>query len=308
MGPKIFKFRRKNDETEYTIRLFPIGGMNVLAGEEVDDDKKIPKEMKAFNKTWWQRFSYIVAGAMFNFLLAILFLFLIGLFFGAPQTKPYIGDVEKNSPAYTNGIQKGDLILSIDGKKVSTWDDVAMELTLAKGGKTLAFELKKSNGDIKIINVSPKKIVEKKTTTYKFGIVSTDDIEHGLIPALKFTGIKFWSIIKSMVQVLCGLITGHIGLNSLAGPVGIYNIVGQSASAGFENIVYLIAFLSINVGFVNLLPFPAFDGGRILFLIIEKIKGSKVDPKVENIIHAVGFILLMILMLIVTIHDIQKLF
>ena len=105
-----------------------------------------------------------------------------------------------------------------------------------------------------------------------------------------------------------GLVTGKISLNALSGPVGIYEVVDESVGYGIDYIVYLIAFLSINVGFINILPFPAFDGGHILFVAIEKIKGSPVDSKFENACHAVGFILLLILMVVITIHDIIKLF
>ena len=111
-----------------------------------------------------------------------------------------------------------------------------------------------------------------------------------------------------MFQVIGSLITGTLGMNNLAGPVGIYNIVGSEAGAGIVNAMYLISFLSINIGFINLLPFPAFDGGRLMFLVIEKLKGSKVDPKVENVIHAIGFALLILLMLVITIQDIRNLF
>ena len=106
-----------------------------------------------------------------------------------------------------------------------------------------------------------------------------------------------------MAVVIVNLFTGHLGINALSGPVGIYGVVGQSITAGIQQIIYLIAFLSINV-----LPFPAFDGGRILFLIIEKIKGSPVNAKVENMFHTVGFILLMLLMVYITLQDIIKLF
>ena len=111
-----------------------------------------------------------------------------------------------------------------------------------------------------------------------------------------------------MILIIGNLFTGGLSINSLSGPVGIYNVVGETAKAGFVNLIFLLAFISINVGFMNLLPIPAFDGGRLLFLIIEKIKGSPVDSKIENVIHAVGFILLMGLMLVITYNDIVRIF
>ena len=111
-----------------------------------------------------------------------------------------------------------------------------------------------------------------------------------------------------MGKIIGSLFTGRLGLDSLSGPVGIYQVVGEQRKAGFENIMYLTAYISINVGFVNLIPFPAFDGGRALFLIIEKIRKKPVKREVENTIHSIGFVLLMILVVVITIKDVIKLF
>ena len=131
----------------------------------------------------------------------------------------------------------------------------------------------------------------------------------GFVNAIVFTFRKTVSIFKQMYITLAYLFTGHIKLNQLSGPVGIYSVVGKSREAGgIANVLYLMAFLSINVGVINLLPIPAFDGGHILFIIIEKIKGSPVNPELENKIHAVFLILLMILMVVITFNDIVRLF
>ena len=134
------------------------------------------------------------------------------------------------------------------------------------------------------------------------------DMEHGFFAAIKYGFRKAGSLFKQMYVILAYLFTGKLSVNNLSGPVGIYSLVGQQRAAGISNVLYLMAYLSINVGVINLLPFPAFDGGKILFLIIEKIKGSKVNPKVENTIHLIGFGLLMLLMIYVTVHDIIRLF
>lgn len=307
MGPRLYCFKRKNDETEYSIRLIPLGGFVQMAGEEIEPDENIPAEKRMQAKTWLERFLTIVAGCVFNFLFAIILLFIIGLFYGSPELKPYIGSTLDNYPAKEAGIEKGDLILSIDGEKVNTADDVLLKLQLSKAGSSLEFKVKKENGDTEIYNITPKKEVIDKKEAYKFGLLFTDKVNYGLGAALQFTFLKFTSIFKTMFEVIGNLITGNLGINNLAGPVGIYNIVGEEAKAGFESVIYLVAFLSINIGFMNLLPFPAFDGGRLLFLIIEKIKGSRVNPKVENIIHAIGFALLMLLMIYITIQDIGRL-
>ncbi len=123
-----------------------------------------------------------------------------------------------------------------------------------------------------------------------------------------YTFKKTVSIFKQMFVTVKYLVTGGISLSQLSGPVGIYSIVGQTRSAGIANVLYLMAFLSINVGFINLLPIPAFDGGHILFIVIELIKGSPVKPEIENMIHTIFLFLLMLLMVVITINDVIKLF
>lgn len=307
MGPKLYSFRRKNDETEYSIRLFPIGGYVKMAGEEVEEDKEIRADGRIQSKTFMQRFLTIVAGVTFNFLLGIVLLFFIGLIYGCPETKPYLGVVDKNYNAYKEGLRENDLILKVDNEKVYTWDDVLILLEMKDDTETLKLEYKNSNNEIKTIEIEPTKVDIDGSTNYVYGISSTTKVNHGFINSIKYASVKFASIYKSMITVITSLFTGKLGMDNLAGPVGIYGIVGEQAKVGFQNILYLISFLSINVGFVNLLPFPAFDGGRLVFLIIEKIRKKPVDSKIENIIHAVGFILLMILMLIITIQDIGRL-
>ncbi|MDD2489794.1 MAG: RIP metalloprotease RseP [Bacilli bacterium] len=308
MGPRLFSFRRSNDETIYAIRLIPLGGFVQLAGEEVKDDERIPANKKLQNKTIGQRFITMASGVLFNFLLAIVLLFAIGLIYGAPETRPIVGEVPENFPTYDAGLKEGDMIIRLDGKRVYTWDDVLLYIELLEPGSPLKFEIKKESGAIDQFTITPILVDEDGESSYKYGISLTNTKNYGFVAAIKFTAIKFITVINSMVQVLFNLFTGNLGFNNLAGPIGIYSIVNQEVSNGLMNVLYLISFLSINVGFINLLPIPAFDGGRLLFLLIEKIKGSPINPKTENIIHSIGFALLLILMLFITIQDIRKLF
>ena len=307
MGPKIFSFNRKNDETTYAIRLIPLGGFVQMAGEEITFDEEIPEERRMQSKTWLQRFLTITAGCVFNFIFALVLMFVVGIFYGSPELKPYIGQSLEGYPAFEAGIEEGDLILSINGEKMRTADDVLLKLELISKETSSSFKVQKADGNIETYQILPKKEMIEGEEQYKFGLTFTTKQNYGLRAAIEFTFVKFSSTVKSMAQVIGNLITGNLGLNKLAGPVGIYNIVGEGAKGGLANILLLTAFLSINVGFVNFIPFPAFDGGRLLFLIIEKIKGSKVNPKVENIIHSIGFALLMLLMLFITIQDITRL-
>ncbi len=307
MGPKLISKKFKS-ETEYCLRLIPIGGFVSMAGESVEEDKKIPKNKRLQSKTWLQRFLTIFAGPLFNFILAFVLLLIVGLAFGAPSTKPVIGMLEEGSAAEKAGLEAGDRVLSINGKKVSTWDEIIMKLQLTNNGNPVDFEIKRENGTTKNIEVKPEKVIQDDVVSYHFGVGMDQTISHGFIPSLSYASSKLYSLTKSMFTVLGGLFTGKIGVGNISGPVGIYSIVGDSAKAGLSNLIYLMAYLSINIGFINLIPFPAFDGGRILFLIIEKIKGSPVSPKVENMFHYVGFFILIGLMILVTFNDILRLF
>ena len=303
MGPRIFKFKRKNDETEYSIRLLPIGGYVQMAGEELEDDKNIPEDKKMQSKTWIQRFLTVIAGIMFNFILALVLLFVVGLVAGAPTNKPYITIVDEG--INSNLLEVGDRILEVNEKKVIFTDTMLLRIQVSNG-KPLKLKIRDKDGIPKQVTLNPIEVNEDGKISYKYGIGIGSDIEKGILPAIKYAFVKFVSLITQMIMVIGYLVTGKLGISSLSGPVGIFNVVGESAKAGLINLIYLTGFISLNVGFMNVLPIPALDGGRILFLIIERIKGSKVDIKVENTIHAVGFALLMILMVVITFNDIIR--
>lgn len=305
MGPRIFKWKRKNDETEYSIRLIPIGGFVQMAGEEIEDDTSVPKEKKFSVKTFGQKFMTVIAGIMNNFLLAIFLFFIFALFNGAPQNKAIVGEISKDYPAYTSGLQTGDRILKVNGKNAKTYDILALELQV-NNGEEIEVEVER-NGKTETIELEPKKVEENGTEIYRYGFTINDEIEKGFFASLKYAFTKTFSLLHQMILIIFYLVTGSLNLNALSGPVGIFGIVGTAADSGLWSIVSLTALLSVNVGFINLLPLPAFDGGRLLFIIIEKIKGKPVDPRLENTIHSIGFFLLMALMLLITYNDIIRL-
>lgn len=307
MGPRLFHWNRKNDETTYSIRLFPIGGFVSMAGEDLEADESIPHDKQMCNKTWFQRFSTIIAGVLFNFLLAIVLLFVVALINGAPATKPFIASVDSNYPIVETGIASGDLITEINGKKIRSMDRLILELQIHTG-ETLSVTVKHESGEKETVNITPVLTEEDGVSSYRYGFTMESETKSGIGSAISYAFQKTGSLVEQMCMIVGYLFTGKLSLDSLSGPVGIFNVVGETAKAGFLNILYLIAYLCINVGFINLIPLPAFDGGRLLFLVIEKIKGSRVSPKVENAVHSIGFILLMALMILITYNDIVRLF
>lgn len=307
MGPIIYKKKSKKDETVYCLRLFPIGGFVSMAGEDMEVDKSIPEEKQLYNKPWLARFKVIVAGVVFNFLLAFVLLFFIGIKVGYTDPTPIVASKDISYPIYTSKIALGDEILKINGKRTKTTDDLTLQIQLASE-KEAIFTVKHQNGTTEDIKVQPLKVNVNGTDINRFGFTLLTDTKHGILEPFKYAFYKFGSLIKQMGLTIGYLVTGKLKLNNLSGPVGIYNVVSETAKTGFINLVYLIAYLCVNVGFINIIPIPAFDGGRLLFLIIEKIKGSKVDPKLENTIHSIGFVLLLILMILITYNDIIRIF
>ena len=211
------------------------------------------------------------------------------------------------TPAEKAGLQIGDKIVKINGHKIKSSDDVSIYLQIEAKNKPITFTVER-DGETLDIEVTPAKETVDGNVIYRVGIMSKGKTEHGFIPAIKYTFTKLVALIRQMIITFKGLFTGGLSVKQLSGPVGIYNIVGTSAkSGGLVNLLYLTALLSVNVGFLNLLPFPAFDGGRVLFLIIEKIKGTPVKPETENKIHTIGFFLLIALMIYITFNDVIKL-
>ncbi len=319
MGPRLFKFNRKKrlkdkkgkikyikDETDYSIRLFPIGGYVQMAGEEVEADEKIPENMRLQSKSWGARFMTMVAGVLFNFLLAIVLLFMIGLIDGVTLDSTKLADINKD--LYPT-LEEGDRITKIGGKKINNYDKLTLELTV-QGTKNFEMEVRHANGKLEKVTVTPQEVLneEGESLGYEYGFLVDGDSYHSLWGAIRFAFGKFFSMIEQMFFTIVYLCTGTLSINMLSGPVGIYNVVGTVSEQGILSLISLLALISVNVGFINILPLPAFDGGHALFLIIEKIKGKPVSPKVENTIHNIGFIFLMILMVYITYHDIMKLF
>ena len=307
MGKKIFGKKKKDGETEFCIRAIPLGGYVMIAGEDTLDDD-VPADRQMCNKSFIQRFLILFAGAFNNFIFAFIVLFVSALIYGATITDPYIGQVVEGTAAYNAGLESGDLILELDGEKISNWDQGLIKIQTSNGNEMI-FKVRKASGEVKEYAITP--LLEKAedgTESYKFGIGTYYEKEYGFVKSLSYAVRRTGSLFVSMFDTIKYLFTGRVGVDQLSGPVGIYSVVDSQAKQGLEAVLYLVAYLSINVGVINLLPFPAFDGGRILFLIIEKIFKRPVSKKVENIIHSIGFMLIILLLIVVTFNDILKLF
>lgn len=306
MGPKIWSFKRKNDETTYSIRLLPLGGFTALASDN-ESGKGLKEEQILENKKAIEKFLVLIMGIVFNMILGVILLFINGIIYGSPDTSPYVGEVVKDTPASNIGLKSGDLILRVNGKKVSSWDDVLLETRYGEKLEDYTFIIEREGKEYSYIIKPEYTESEDGEVIPTFGFTSSTVKKTGFINAIKYGFVGTYKSITSVFKILGKLITGKIGANNLSGPIGVYSVIDTIKSSGLENIIYLTAYLSVNVGVINLIPIPVFDGGRILILLIEKIKGKKANPKLETWLNNVGVILLVILMIYVMINDILKL-
>lgn len=292
MGPKLYQ--RKKGETEYTLRLLPIGGYVQMEGEDESSDD--PRGFS--NATTLSRIGVVVAGAIMNFILAIVVFSIVSYATGMPTTQ--IEETTIGSPAELAGIQSGDKILSINQVKIKSWEGIVDAINNSDPGNTLEIEIEREG---KIENISLKPIVEDGRRI--IGIIphGVQSIPSAIVGGFEKTGM----FLKLMFEFINMLFKGQISINDLSGPVGVVKEIGVQAQRGILDILYFLGFISVNLGFFNLLPIPALDGSRIIFLLIELVRGKPIDPNKEGFVHFVGFILLIGLMLVVTYKDIIRL-
>ncbi len=305
MGPAIFKYKPKNSETTYSLRAFPIGGFVSMAEKMDPENKSIKKDRVLENKSFLAKFCVLIAGIFMNCVLAIVLFFISGLIYGKPVSEPIVKSVEEGKAAYLAGIESGDKILKVNGKSVNSWDDFLLEASIKKSDGEYVFTVEKSNGETVEYTLVPEVVETKGQEVMYYGIEGVGTIYHkGFVNAISYAFTGFFDNAKTIFRILGSLFTGKISVKSLSGPVGIYSIVDSVKSQGLEVLIYLTAYLSINVGIINLFPIPVFDGGRIFLLIIEKITKRKTNEKVEGILNLIGFGLMILLMLYVTYNDI----
>jgi len=296
MGPKLLGF--KKGETDYSIRALPIGGYVRMEGE----DEKSNDARSFNNKSIGARIAVILAGPLMNIILGIL-LFTI-IFYnvtGVPTT--VIEQTVPNTPAVVSGLEVGDKIVSINENPIDSWEQIVTEIS-ESNGETIEIEVMRGN---ELVQKSIVPEQDPETGQFRIGIVPTANKSLSLAIKNSFSQTKM--IALGIFDFFKGLITSRQDvLKDVAGPVGIINLVGQASRAGLIYVLQLAGLISINLAVMNLLPIPALDGSRILFLIIEALRGKPIDPEKEGFVHVVGFALLMLLMIMITYKDITTIF
>lgn len=326
--PKLFG--KKIGDTLYSFNLFPIGGFVKIFGENPDEENTNgrDKERSFVNKPKYKQAIVLFAGIFANFLLAWI-LFSFGFMSGLPtsvgsEPKGYelkdvnlvVVSVLSGSPAEISGLKSGDKIISIKSGEDFVPEinpDTLKSFIVSHGDKEIEFGyLRDKNQEINLTTLIPKNGENGEKPSIG---ISMDQIGIAKLPVFK----AFWEGMKLDISVTKGTVVGLYTLikdslvgkgsfASVAGPVGMVGIVGDAYKFGIAYLLSFVAIISVNLAIINLIPFPALDGGRLLFLLIEKIKGSRINPKFANTANFIGFALLIIFMIVVTYHDIVKLF
>lgn len=304
MGPAIFK--KQIGETEYALRILPFGGSCAMIGED-----EASEEENAFNKKGvWTRISVVAAGPIFNFILAfvgsVIMVACIGI------DKPVIMETMEGYPAYEAGVRAGDEIISMNGRRIGVYRDVSMYIQLHQGETV---ELVYERDGERCESVIVPKMDEEGY--YLMGITGGAYSKcSNPLELLKYGGKQVGYWIHMVFDSLRMMVSGKVNREDVGGPVRIVGMIGdtyeQSAQEGaftvFINMLNMVVFLSANLGVMNLLPIPALDGGRLVFLLIEAVTGKRVPPDKEGYIHLAGFAILMALMVMILFNDISIMF
>jgi regulator of sigma E protease len=312
-GPKIVGYQGK--ETLYSLRLIPLGGFVKLYGmdAEFDDNGKeviVPiHDARSFmNKPVLQRMAVIAAGPIMNFVLAIILFVCVFAYLGIPTagTSNQVGSLVSEMPAVASGIQPGDKILAVNNEPTPDWSRLT-EVIHSKPDQLLSLTIERAEGQQQqTVLVKTEKDVQ--TGYGMIGIAPEITYAHASILQSARLGLeRTLDFTKYIIVALAQMITGKIPAD-VGGPVMIAQVIGEGVRQGLANLLSLTGILSIQLGLINLFPIPALDGSRIVFLLLEGVRGKSLNPEKENMIHLMGFVLLMVLMIAVTYKDIMRLF
>ena len=300
MGPALLSVQR--GETKYSLRMLPVGGFLRVAGEETTAvGLSIPDARRYDKKTVLQRMIFIAGGSFMNFLLAALIFAVIFMFVGVPSTEPVLGIVNEGWPAAQAGLQREDRILRIGDIAIATWPDLQRAVTQSEG-EPLVFVFRRGEQEMTVV-VTPER--DDATNRLLVG-VSPKNERFGPLTAV-FLGVReMVDLTAEILSVIGRMLTGRLPAEG-AGPIGMVVMVGEVARTGIANLLSFAAIISIQLGLFNLLPIPALDGSKLVFLAFERLRGKPVDPEKENMIHLIGFVLLMVLIVLVTFGDLRRL-
>lgn len=293
MGPAIFQKQCK--ETLVSLRVFPIGGYCAMEGEDTDSFGE-----GSFNsKSNPQKMLVVAAGAIMNFLMAIVILFIMSMMIGNPTN--IVMDTVDNSPAEQLGIQAGDRIVSLNGNPISEWTDLTEFMSSLHSGDEVSVVVERGKEEIAF---NPVAVTANENGAVQLGVYSQREAD--IVQSMQYGVTGSVDLLKLTYKCLGMLITGEASVKDVVGPVGVVSVMDDAAKQSWYLVLYLAALISVNLAVINLLPLPALDGGRLLFLIIGAITRKPLNQEIEGRIHYIGLILFMALALVITVKDINQ--
>ena len=310
MGPKLLRFKKGG--TEYSLRLLPIGGACMFEGEDgLDTDKGTPSEGAFPNASVWARISTVFAGPFFNFILAYILAMIVVGYTGSDR--PVLNGLIDGYPAQEAGMQPGDLITRMNGERIYVAREIWLN-TYVGAGETMNIEFLR-DGEKHTVTLTPKYNEEEGRYLLGFnGYGEYVDCRNAGIFKYSYYEVRY--SLRATIKSLGMLIQGKATKDDISGPIGVAQVIGEVKEQAepygiwvvILNMINIALLLSVNLGVMNLLPLPALDGGRLVFLIIEAIRGKPVPPEKEGMVHFAGFVVLMILMVFVMFNDISRFF
>ena len=300
MGPTIFSWNSKKHETKYGLRLLPIGGFVSMVGEDEESSEK-----GAFcNQSIWKRMMIVLAGPAMNLILGFLLMTVL-VFSQGTLASTTIAKFDEQAVS-AQKLEVGDEILKVASTRVHTGDEMVYEI-MNQGYRPIDILVVRNGEKILVEDVEFPSIADSGAVFGDYDFIPY--AEQRTVPnLLKHAFFRSVSNVKMVYDSLGGMITGRFGMDAVSGPVGVAEVVGDAAKNGLQSLLFIVTLLSVNLGVFNLIPFPALDGGRFLFLIIEGIRKKPMNPNVESAINFVGIMILFALMILITVKDVFKLF
>ncbi|MCI9324711.1 RIP metalloprotease RseP [Lachnospiraceae bacterium 54-11] len=310
MGPSLFSFQK--GETKYSLKLFPVGGACMFEGEDGLEKEKGGISERAFpNAPVWARVATIFAGPLFNFLVAFVMAVILVSVCGI--TTPEVLSVSEDGRALQAGMQVGDVITKINGKSVHLGGEVTLISQLNTKGETLTITYER-NGQEGTAVINPS--YDEATGRYYMGVGIGGYLKCNVPQTFEYAFYTMKFYVESTFKSLGMLVTGQLSKDDVSGPVGLVKVVDEVYDSAkvygaidvLLNMMEIALLLSVNLGIMNLLPFPALDGGRLVFLLVEAFRGKPIPPEKEGMVHLAGMMALMVLMVLVFFNDITKFF
>ncbi|MCP4649316.1 MAG: RIP metalloprotease RseP [PVC group bacterium] len=309
-GKKLISFTR--GDTEYCVSAIPLGGYVKMSGDNPEEERQ-GNSWEFLSKPVGERAAIVAAGPLFNYIFAFI-VFSIVFFIGFSVPTAKIGEIVADYPAQTAGVQEGDRIVSIAGENVKTWDELSAIIQQKTQNIPVSFEIERKN-ILQNVMITPKVIEEKNLfgEDIKIGVIGIRQssevtlVRFGVGESVIKGAQQVWMVTHVTYKMLSKVFTGQMSMRkSIAGPIGIFKITGDAAKTGFSSLLQIMALLSVSLAIINLFPIPVLDGGHLVFMFIEKIKGKPVSIKTQEVATRIGFALLLALMVFTVYNDLLR--